>query len=63
MRRRPHDSDRTFGKRGSLVFAIRDAEPLGAALKRGTATSRFRTRRIHKECSLDKGKTINCVTL
>jgi hypothetical protein len=43
-----------FGKRGSLVFAIRDAEPVSAALKSEKAMSPSETRRLHKECSLDK---------
>ncbi|MGE3976660.1 MAG: hypothetical protein AB7F94_03655, partial [Nitrospira sp.] len=35
-----------FSNRGILASVIRDAEPLGAALKNETATSRFRTRRL-----------------
>jgi len=37
-----------FGKLGSLVFAIRDAEPVSAALENETATSRSQTRRLHQ---------------
>jgi hypothetical protein len=62
MRRRPHASDLIFGKRGSLVFAIRDAEPLSAALKKPTATSRLQAP-SPSEYSLDKGKTIHCLAL
>lgn len=38
-----------FGKRGTLASAIRDAEPVSAALKNETATSRLQTRRLQHE--------------
>jgi hypothetical protein len=69
MRHRPHASDRSLSASAvTRAYAIRDAEPLSAALKKEAAASRLWTRRLTEECILATVKKpladgVRCSTL